>query len=140
MSTYLKNGPITTEIISVMISEAGNHKDSGGVSLFLGQVRDDIIDGKRVAAIEYSAYEPMVNQEAEKIKNEIMSEYNDVHSVEIVHSAGIVKAGEISLFVKVVAGHRKQAIGACSEVVERLKKRLPVWKKELFEDDTHRWR
>lgn len=140
MSKYLLSGPITAEIIAEIISESGNRKNSGGVSLFLGRVRDDIIGGKRVAAIEYSAYEQMVHQEAEKIKNEILSEYDDIHNVEIIHSTGVVKTGEISLLVQVNAGHRKQAIGACSEVVERLKKRLPVWKKEIFEDDTYRWR
>jgi molybdopterin synthase catalytic subunit len=140
MSKHLVSGPVAKEIISEMISESGNPDNSGGISLFLGRVREDIILGKRVAAIEYSAYEPMVNQEAEKIRNEILSEYDDVHSVEIVHSTGVVKVGEISLFVRVNAGHRKQAMAACSEVVERLKKRVPVWKKELFGDDTHRWR
>ena len=63
--------------------------------IFLGQVRADEINGKKVKAIEYSAYERMVNVEAEKIKNQILSEFGDVKSIDIIHSTGIVNAGEI---------------------------------------------
>ena len=139
MSEYLITGPIGSDLIAAAISGAGNSKKSGGHSVFIGQVRDDEIGGKRVAAIEYSAYEPLVKFEAEKIRDEILAEYSDVISAVIKHSTGIVKAGEISLFVIVSAGHRRQAIEACREILERIKLRLPVWKKEIFEDDTHRW-
>jgi molybdopterin synthase catalytic subunit len=139
MSEYLINGPIGSELIAAAIAEAGSGKSSGGHSVFMGQVRDDVIDGRRVSAIEYSAYEPMVKLEAEKIKDEILSEFSDVTSVVILHSSGVVRTGEISLFVMASAGHRRQAIEACREIVERIKERLPVWKKEIFEDDTHRW-
>jgi molybdopterin synthase catalytic subunit len=140
MSEYLINGPIGADVIAVRIAAAGTLKNSGGHNIFMGQVRDDIIDGKRVVAIEYSAYEPMIAKEAGKIKSEIISEFGDVTSVNIIHSAGTVRAGEISLFVMVSAGHRTQAINACRETVERIKARLPVWKKEIFEDDSSRWR
>jgi molybdopterin synthase catalytic subunit len=140
MSEYLINGPIVSDIIADAIAGSGSLKNSGGHSVFIGQVRDDEIEGKRVAAIEYSAYEPMVKGVADKIKSEIFSEFSDVISVEILHSSGVVRSGEISLFVMVSAGHRRQAIDACSEIVERIKLRLPVWKKEIFADDTHRWK
>jgi molybdopterin synthase catalytic subunit len=107
---------------------------------FLGQVRADEVGGKRVKAIEYSAYEDMVHVEAEKIKETIFSEFNDVKSIEIVHSTGLVNAGEISMAVLVSAGHRQQAMQACSKTVELIKVHLPVWKKEIFEDDSHLWK
>ena len=109
--------------------------DAGGHSFFLGQVRADRINGKIVKAIEYSAYEGMVEAEADKIKKSVLEEFDDVKSIDIVHSTGIVKAGEISLLVSVSAGHRKQAIEACSKTVELIKERLPVWKKEIYEDE-----
>jgi molybdopterin synthase catalytic subunit len=140
MSEYLINGPIESGLIAAAIAEAGSMKSSGAHSLFIGQVRDDIIDGRSVESIEYSAYEPIIKLEAEKIKGEIFSEFSDVTSVIILHSTGIVKTGGISLFVMVTASHRLQAIEACREIVERIKKRLPVWKKEIFGDDTHRWK
>ena len=58
-------------------------------------------------------------------------------SIEIIHSTGIVNAGEISLLVLVSAGHRQQAMQACSKAVELIKERLPVWKKEIYDDDSH---
>ena len=65
-----------------------------------------MMGGKRVAAIEYSAFEPLLNIEADKIVAEIRKEFEDVLSVAILHSDGIVKAGEISLMVIVSSGHR----------------------------------
>ena len=103
-------------------------------------MRADEIDGKCVKAIEYSAYDAMVNAEADKIKKIILSEFSDAKMVEIVHSTGVVKAGEVSLFVMVSAGHRHHAIEACSKTVELVKERLPVWKKEIFNDDSHSWK
>jgi len=118
----------------------GVKTDCGGLMLFLGQVRADEIDGKKVKAIEYSAYEEMVFAEVEKIKKTILSEFEDAKSIEIIHSSGIVNAGEISLLVFISAGHRQQAMLACSKTVEMIKENLPVWKKEIFEDDSHHWK
>jgi molybdopterin synthase catalytic subunit len=139
MTSYLIQGPITPAQIALELEGLSNRKDSGGHSVFLGQVRDDVFDGKKVKAIEYSAYNEMVAIEAEKIKKIISDEYDDVLSIVILHSAGIVMAGEFSLLVIVSAGHRDHATKACRQALELIKERLPVWKKELFDDDTHRW-
>lgn len=140
VKNYLLKGPVTFSIISEYLEKIREKKDSGGHSVFIGQVRADEINGKRVKAIEYSAYEGMVNAEVNKIKQEVLAEFDDTRSIDIIHSEGIVRAGEISLFVLVSAGHRQHAINACAKAVDLIKARLPVWKKELFEDDTHRWR
>ena len=139
-TNYLTYGPVSQKIITHLIEKMGGKTDSGGHMLFLGQVRADVIDGLKVKAIEYSAYIELVNVEAEKIKKTIFSEFADVKSIEIVHSTGIVNAGEISLLVFVSAGHRHQAMQACSKTVELIKVNLPVWKKEIFEDDSHKWK
>ena len=136
---YLIDGHITSEIISSFIGKMAHKSDSGGHSIFLGQVRADEVNGKRVKAIEYSAYENMVKAEADKIKKSVLSEFDDVKSIFIIHSTGIVKTGEVSLAVMVSAGHRHQAMQACSKAVELIKERLPVWKKEIFEDNSHLW-
>ncbi len=140
MKEYLINGPVKPELVSRLIQEAGDLKECGGHDIFLGQVREDVIDGKRVVAIEYSAYEQMVVMEAEKIIEEVVSGFSEVRSVVIIHSSGIVNAGEISLLVLVSARHRIHTIDACREAVEKVKSRLPVWKKEIFADDTYRWK
>lgn len=108
--------------------------------MFLGQVRADEVEGKKVKAIEYSAFVELVNVEAEKIISEIISEFGDVKSIEIIHSTGNVRTGGISLVVLVSAGHRHQSIQACAKTVELIKEKLPVWKKEIFEDDSHIWK
>jgi len=136
----LINGPVSQSLITSILVAAGKDTGAGGHSLFLGQVRDDIDAGRKVMAIEYSAYDSMVNDEADKIQKSIRAEYDDLKSIIILHSVGIVKAGEISLFVLVSAGHRHQAMQACSKIVELIKDKLPVWKKEIFEDNTSRWR
>jgi molybdopterin synthase catalytic subunit len=137
---YLINGPITQKVITHLMKNMSKKTDSGGHSVFLGQVRADEINGKKIKAIEYSAYEGMVKIEANKIKETVLSEFGDVKSIDIVHSTGIVNTGEISLFVLVSAGHRHQAIQACNKTVELIKEKLPIWKKEIFDDDSHRWK
>jgi len=122
------------------MEKMGEKTDSGGHSLFLGQVRADEINGKKVKAIDYSAYEGMVKTEADNIKKSVLLEFADAKTIDIVHSIGTVKAGEISLFVLVSAGHRHQAIQACSKTVELVKEKLPVWKKEIFDDDSYEWK
>ena len=136
---YLVNGPISGILLTSLLDRLGGDSGCGGHSFFLGQVRADIINGKIVKAIEYSAYEGMVEAEAYKIKETILREFGDVRSIDIVHSTGIVEAGQISLLVAVTAGHRKQAIEACSKAVELIKEGLPVWKKEIYEDNSHTW-
>ncbi len=132
-------GPIKSSLIVEYINNLSDDKSAGAHSIFLGQVRNDKINERTVKAIEYSAYVEMAEKEALKIKDIIMSAYTDVNNVVIIHSTGIVKAGELSLFVMVTAGHRDQATRACRHAVEMIKDNYPVWKKELFDDDSHRW-
>jgi molybdopterin synthase catalytic subunit len=137
---YLISGPVTSRDIIDLMTKINGRTDTGGHSVFMGQVRADISVGKRVIAIDYSAYEAMVKTEADKIKATVFSEFSDVELIEILHSTGIVRAGEISLLVLVSAGHRQQAIEACGKTVELIKERLPVWKKEIFDDGTQDWK
>ena len=140
MSDYLVNGPVNPELITRQLSFCDEKNDSGGISVFIGRVRADKTDSKTVVAIDYSAYADMVNSVAASIKENIMQEFSDVRALRIFHSTGIVKAGEISLFVVVEAGHRRQAIDACSKTVELIKEKLPVWKRELYDNDSHEWK
>lgn len=113
--------------------------DIGAHSLFLGQVRADEIDHKKVAAIEYTAYEEMALEKMHAIREEIFKKF-PLTCMHVHHSLGRVAAGEISLFVFTSSAHRKAAIDACTETVERIKVELPVWGKEIFEDETHHWK
>lgn len=138
-NAVLVPGPVKSSLIAEYLNRASDDKSAGAHSIFLGQVRDDRIGDRMVTAIEYSAYPEMVEKEYQKIKDTIMAAFNDVRDVFILHSTGVVKAGELSLFVMVTAGHRDHASRACRHVVEMIKESLPVWKKELFDDDSSRW-
>lgn|SRR5512133_4171869 len=129
---YLVGGPITPLLISELMTLGDDDAGTGAVSVFIGKVRDDEVDGKRVTAIEYSAYEEMAVREADGIAATVRSAFSDVRSVIIVHSLGVVRAGEASLFIMVSAGHRDHATRACRHTLEMVKEKLPVWKKELF--------
>ncbi len=132
---HLINGPVTTSVISEAVAKGGENNDYGAHSLFLGQVRRVLNDGKYVRAIEYSAYEEMVIMEADKINKTILSEFDDVKAIEIIQSKGLVRAGEISLLVMVSVGHHGQESKACAKTVELIREKLPILKKEIFEDD-----
>lgn len=129
---YLTGGPITPVLISELMTLGNNDAGAGAVSVFIGKVRDDEYDGRRVTAIEYSAYEDMVEKEAEEIVKTVRAAFSDVRSVIMVHSKGLVKAGEASLFIMITSGHRDHGTRACRHTLEMVKERLPIWKKELF--------
>ncbi len=132
----LIEGPLRPGLIAEVIAGSEGNDDTGAHALFLGQVRRDRVDGRYVKAIEYSAYEEMVIMEANKISKTILSEFEDIRAFEIIHSRGMVKAGETALMVIVSAGHRQQALTACGKAVDLIGERLPVWKNELFDDES----
>lgn len=137
---YLVEGPIGSDIITELLSSLADNKSTGGHSLFLGQVREDLVNNKKVKAIEYSAYDALIARETENIISLTKNAFNDVQNIIIMHSTGLVPTGGISLLVIVSAGHRDQASRACRHVVEMIKKDYPVWKKEILEDNSHQWR
>lgn len=135
----LVQGSIAPKIVADCIAGYSQDKQRGAHSIFLGQVRNDQIESQTVKAIEYTCYEAMVQEVAAKIVHQAMKKYESTE-VKIFHSLGMVMAGEICLFVIVVSKHRKNAIEACAEVVEEIKKDLPIWGKEIFDDDAHQWK
>jgi len=132
-------GPVTAAFIAAQIEKHASKKDIGAHSIFLGQVRADVINGNVVAAIEYTTYTEMALQKMQEIRESIFEKY-DLTCMHVYHSLGSVKAGEISLFIFSSSQHRCAAIDACNETVERIKKELPVWGKEVFEDASYQWK
>lgn len=133
------NGPITPEFIANSISKHSTKTDIGAHDIFLGQVRSDIIDDKTVVAINYEAYQEMADELFHEIRETAFARYNLV-CMHIYHSLGVVKAGEICLFVFVSSKHRKVAFDACEDIVEQIKAMTPIWGKEIFEDDSFVWK
>jgi molybdopterin synthase catalytic subunit len=135
----LVNGPIDPSFIAESIAKHAAKKNIGAHDIFLGQVREDDIDGKKVTGIEYSAYDAMAEESFHEIREEAFSKF-DLTCMHIYHSTGLVKAGEISLFVFTSSMHRKPAFDACRHIVEEIKTRAPVWGKEIFDDGQFQWK
>ncbi len=133
------HGAISSSFIAESIQKHSSKTNIGAHSIFLGQVRSDSINDKKVIAIDYSTYEEMALEKMHELREGIFAKY-PLTCMHIYHSLGTVAAGEICLFVFTSAIHRKEAIDACEEMVELIKKELPVWGKELFEDESHQWK
>ena len=143
MKTKMKNvfvdGAISPEFIANSIAKLQSQTNTGAHDIFLGQVRADEIDAHRVSAIEYTAYESMAHQKFQEIQETAFKQF-DLTDMHIYHSLGKVRVGEICLFVLVSSAHRKEVFEALHHVVEDIKKEVPVFGKELFEDDSYQWK
>lgn len=139
LKNIFMQGAIPAAFIGESIQKHSTKTDIGAHSIFLGQVRDDIIGDKKVAAIEYTTYEEMALEKMHEIREDIFEKY-ELSCMHVYHSLGKVVVGELSLFVFTSSKHRRIAIDACEETVERIKAELPVWGKELFEDDSYKWK
>ena len=133
------DGAISPAFVGESIARHSTKNDIGAHSIFLGQVRSDVIDNKEVKAIDYSAYIEMAEDKFHEIREAAFGKYS-LTCMHIYHSLGKVNTGGISLFVFTSSVHRKDAIKACEEIVERIKNEVPVWGKEIFEDESFHWK
>ena len=132
-------GPISAVFIGNSIAKHQSKTTIGAHNIFLGQVRADDIDGKTVKAIDYTAYEEMALTKFEEIRENTFTKY-ELTCMHIYHSLGVVKAGEIGLFVFVSSPRRKVVFEALEHIVEEIKAHVPVFGREIFEDETHQWK
>ncbi|MDN3205245.1 molybdenum cofactor biosynthesis protein MoaE [Algoriphagus sediminis] len=132
-------GAIRPELVAKTIAGHESKTDLGAHDIFLGRVRSDEIDGKKVAAIEFTAQEEMANSMSQEIQSESFKRF-DLESIQIYHSIGRVEAGGLCIFVMVSSGHRQQVFEALPHIVNELKARLPIFGKEIFEDKSHQWK
>lgn len=105
--------------------------DAGAVVVFLGVVRDHNL-GRRVLYLEYDAYPEMARRVMRELAEEAMGRWPIV-DVAVLHRIGHLEVGETSLLVAVSSPHRAEAFDAAHWLVDRLKERAPIWKKEVFE-------
>lgn len=136
---FFVHGAISPVFIAESIAKHSSKTDIGAHSIFLGQVRNDTIDGKEVSAIEYTAYEEMANTVLAEIREKLFSAY-ELSCAHIYHSLGRVEKGEICLFVFVSSKHRRAATDACNGLVEDIKNKIPIFGKEVFSDESFVWK
>ena len=126
-----------TPLNSVKLCEDFTAPEAGALACFEGRVRDHN-DGKPVVALDYEAYEPLCRAEMEKILREAGNRFATI-DIKAAHRTGTLKVGELAVWVGVLAVHRDEAFTACRYVIDELKKRLPIWKKEYYADGSSQW-
>lgn len=104
----------------------------GAITVFVGSVRD-VSKGRKVLYLEYEAYKEMAEKKLAEIGDEIRSRWG-LDRVAISHRVGHLDLGEASVVIAVASPHRAEAFEACRHAIETLKKTVPVWKKEVWED------
>ena len=110
---------------------------SGATILFVGTVRETS-EGRAVSGIEYSAYESMATRELEAILAEAATRFR-TNDIVVEHRIGELALGEASVAIAVAHAHRAEAYDASRYVIEQLKQRVPIWKREAYVDGTREW-
>ncbi|WKN30043.1 molybdenum cofactor biosynthesis protein MoaE [Porifericola rhodea] len=111
---------------------AVNDGSAGAVDVFIGTVRNKTKE-KNVVRLEYEAYDSMAIKEMEKLAQETATKW-PVAKIAIHHRKGILHIGDIAVIIAVSTPHRQEAFEACKYTIDTLKERVPIWKKEVFED------
>lgn len=110
---------------------------AGAFVIFEGLVRNHN-EGKQVLQLEYEAYEKMCEKEAEKIFKEAKERFK-VFDIVCIHRTGLLQIGDIAVWVGVNSAHRGDSFKACEFVIDEIKTRLPIWKKEYYTNGDSGW-
>jgi molybdopterin synthase catalytic subunit len=111
---------------------AVNHDSAGAVDVFIGTVRNKTQD-RPVVRLDYEAYDSMAIAQMRKLAEETAAQW-PVTGIAIHHRKGVLQIGDIAVVIAVSTPHRQEAFEACKYTIDTLKERVPIWKKEIFED------
>ncbi|XP_053513383.1 molybdopterin synthase catalytic subunit isoform X2 [Artibeus jamaicensis] len=129
----------TTEKLSVEdASRLVTSPCCGAVSLFVGTTRNNF-EGKRVVSLEYEAYVPMAENEVRRLCRDLRRRW-PVRHVAVLHRLGLVPVSEASVIIAVSSAHRAASLEALSYAINALKARVPIWKKEMYEESSSSWK
>jgi sulfur-carrier protein adenylyltransferase/sulfurtransferase len=110
---------------------------AGGFAVFEGRVRD-LNEGRRVTALDYEAFEALASSEGAQIVEAAVARHGAIAG-RCVHRIGHLAVGDVAVWVGVAAPHRAEAFAACREIIDAIKHRLPIWKKEHYADGDSGW-
>ncbi|ESO94538.1 hypothetical protein LOTGIDRAFT_189273, partial [Lottia gigantea] len=110
----------------------------GAVSTFLGTTRDNF-DGKKVVRLEYEAYIPMAKKKMLEICQLVREKWK-VENIVMIHRIGLVPIKEASIIIAISSPHRKESLDALQFAIDTLKAIVPIWKKEVYEDESTSWK
>lgn len=133
MHSTITSAPIDVAALLARVADPAN----GAAVLFIGTVREQN-EGRPVTGIDYAAYETMASGELERIVRECGDRFGTPH-IAAEHRIGRLDVGEVSVAIAAAHPHRAQAYEASRWVIEEIKRRLPVWKREEYVDGTREW-
>ena len=131
MKFDLRDDALSIDDVVARVARPG----AGGIDVFVGAVRDEN-DGKSVVLLEYEAYRPMALAEMERIAEEI-ERANDGVRVAASHRVGALRVGDLAVVCAASAPHRAEAFAACRELIDAIKHRVPIWKREHGPDGAY---
>src|SRR5215207_1005204 len=129
---YLTSDPIELGVLLAQVQSPAR----GGVACFVGTVRDHH-GGRQVVSLDYSAYVPMAEAECGRIVAETESRWSC--AIALRHRIGNLTIGDTAVAIAAASAHRATAFAACRYVIEEVKRRVPIWKRELYADGTVEW-
>jgi len=133
MSFSVSNTPIDANAARHAVED----KHCGGLVVFEGWIRDHN-EGHAVERLEYEVYRPLAEKEGKRIIGEALERFDIRHAV-CIHREGLLELGEIAVIVCVSAAHRGPAFDACRYIIDEVKTRLPIWKKEHYVNGASEW-
>jgi MoaE-MoaD fusion protein len=133
--TGLRTPPLDVEGTVAQVADGG----TGGTVVFLGTVRDHAPDLDGVVGLDYSAYPAMAERVLDEIAAELLTEHPELRGLALLHSVGELEVGDHTILIVCAAAHRSAAFDACRDALERVKDRVPVWKRERTADGETRW-
>ena len=113
-------------------------KKNGAESFFVGRVRNENSEQK-VNAVTYDSHDQAVIKSFQSICNEAKNKFDKNASIFLEHAKGYVSVGEISILIAVSSGHRDEAFKICRYILEEIKHKSPIWKKEHYDDGKEEW-
>lgn len=117
---------------------AVEHPEAGGVGVFTGMVRDHH-DGDRVDHLQYEAWEQRAEQALVEVAHDVAAAHPAIRCVHVAHRLGRLEVGDVSVVCAASAPHRGQALAAATDLIDQVKARVPIWKRETLVDGTVRW-
>jgi molybdopterin synthase catalytic subunit len=130
---------LTSDVLDVSAAhEAVVHPEAGGIGIFVGTVRDHH-DGRRVAHLTYEAWHERATAALDEVADETVARHPGVRAVYLAHRIGRLEIGEVSVVCAASAPHRGQALTAAADLIDTVKARVPIWKREVLADGAVRW-
>jgi len=125
------------EIDFFSLNQQFKNPNAGAISSFQGVVRKNNL-GKKVLRLEYQSYDRLAQKEGGNIINEALESF-DIETAYCMHRTGVLEIGDIAVVVIVLAGHREDSFKACRYIIDEVKLRVPIWKKEIYQNGDSGW-